>query len=100
VKVQCGKVLKYLGMTLDFTTARQVKMLMFDYVDDLLRDYKKAAPDEHGTKTSAAPGICLWWTMTARSWIQRRLSSSTIWWPRLCLPPRERDQTPAQPCLS
>ena len=28
---------------------------MFDYVDDLLRDYKKAAPDEHGTKSSAAP---------------------------------------------
>jgi hypothetical protein len=28
---------------------------MFDYVDDLLRDHKKAAPEEHGTKTSAAP---------------------------------------------
>ena len=55
LKVQCGEVLNYLGMTLDFTTAGQVKVSMFDFVDDLLRDYKKAAPEEHGTKTSAAP---------------------------------------------
>ena len=55
LKVQRGKVLKYLGMTLDFTTAGQVKVSMFDYVDDLLRDYKKAAPEEHETKSSAAP---------------------------------------------
>jgi hypothetical protein len=55
LKVQRGKVLEYLGMTLDFTTAGQVKVSMFNFVDDLLRDYKKAAPEEHGTKTSAAP---------------------------------------------
>ena len=55
LKVQRGKVLNYLGMTLDFTTPGQVKVSMFDFVDDLLRDYKKAAPEEHGTKTSAAP---------------------------------------------
>ena len=55
LKVQPRKVLKYLGMTLDFMTARQVKVSMFDYVDDLLRDHKKAAPEEHGTKSSAAP---------------------------------------------
>jgi hypothetical protein len=55
LKVHCGKVLKYLGMTLDFMMAGQVKVSMFDYVDDLLRDYKKAAPEEHRTKTSVAP---------------------------------------------
>ena len=36
LKVQRGKVLNYLGMTLDFTTAGQVKVSMFDFVDDLL----------------------------------------------------------------
>jgi hypothetical protein len=55
LKVHHGKVLKYLGMTLDFMTAGQVKVSMFDFVDDLLRDYKKAAPEERGTKTSVAP---------------------------------------------
>ena len=55
LKVQRGKVLEYLGMTLDFTTAGQVKVSMFNFVDDLLRDYRKAAPEEHGIKTSAAP---------------------------------------------
>jgi hypothetical protein len=54
LKVHHGKVLKYLGMTLDLT-AGQVKVSMFDYVDDLLQDYKKAAPEERGTKTSVAP---------------------------------------------
>ena len=36
LKVQRENVLKYLGITLDFTTAGQVKVSMFDYVDDLL----------------------------------------------------------------
>jgi hypothetical protein len=43
------------GMPLSFTAAGQVKVSMCDYLDDLLQDYKKAAPEERGTKTSAAP---------------------------------------------
>lgn len=42
-------------MTLDFTTPGQVKVSMFACVDEILAAYKKAAPKEMGTKTSAAP---------------------------------------------
>jgi hypothetical protein len=58
LEVYHGKVLKYLGMTLDFMTAGQVKVSMFDFVNDLLQDDKKAAPEESGIKTSAAPRDC------------------------------------------
>jgi hypothetical protein len=55
LKVHRGKVHKYVSMALNFMTAGQVKVLMFDFVDDLLRDYKKGAPEESITKRSAAP---------------------------------------------
>ena len=36
-------------------TAGQLKASMFDFVNELLRDHKKAAPEESGIKTSVAP---------------------------------------------
>ena len=53
--VHRGKVHKYLGMTLDFTTPGQVKVTMFDYIKEILATFEKVAPMELGTKTSAAP---------------------------------------------
>jgi hypothetical protein len=53
--VHCRKVHKYLGTTLDVTTPGQVKVSMFAYIDEILSAYKKAAPKELGTKTSATP---------------------------------------------
>jgi hypothetical protein len=54
--VSRGKIHKYLGMTLDYTVCGQVKITMFDYVDEILTDFDKAEPKGGGTKTSAAPG--------------------------------------------
>jgi hypothetical protein len=54
--VSRGKIHKYLGMTLDCTVRGQVKITMFDYVDEILTAFNKAEPKGGGTKTSAAPG--------------------------------------------
>jgi hypothetical protein len=53
--VSRGKIHKYLGMTLDYTVCGQVKITMFDYVDEILTAFNKAELKGGGTKTSAAP---------------------------------------------
>jgi hypothetical protein len=53
--VSRGKIHKYLGMTLDYTVRGQVKITVFDYVDEILTAFDKAEPKGGGTKTSAAP---------------------------------------------
>jgi hypothetical protein len=53
--VSRGNVHNYLGMTLDYTVRGQVKITMFDYVDEILTAFDKAEPKGGGTKTSAAP---------------------------------------------
>jgi hypothetical protein len=53
--VSRGKLHKYLGMTLYYTVCGQVKITMFDYIDEILNTFDKAAPKGGGTKTSAAP---------------------------------------------
>jgi hypothetical protein len=55
MKVSRGKIHKYLGMTLDYSVCGQVKITMFDYVDEILTAFDKAEPKGGGTKTSAAP---------------------------------------------
>ena len=55
MKVSRGKVHKYLGMTLDFSTKGQCKVTMLDYVREIIADFEKAAPKEEGTKLCAAP---------------------------------------------
>jgi hypothetical protein len=42
-------------MTLDYTVCGQVKITMFDYVDEILTAFDKAEPKRGSTKTSAAP---------------------------------------------
>jgi hypothetical protein len=53
--VSRGKIHKYLGMTLDYTVCGQVKITMFDYIDEILTAFDKAEPKGGGAKTSAAP---------------------------------------------
>jgi hypothetical protein len=53
--VSRGKIHKYLGMTLDYTVRGQVKITMFDYVDDILTDFDKTEPKGGGTETIVAP---------------------------------------------
>ena len=67
MKVHRGKVHKYLGMTLDFSTKRQVKISMVDYVKEIVAAWDKAPKlDNDGftevksrrvmkSKSSAAP---------------------------------------------
>jgi hypothetical protein len=50
-----GKIHKYLGMTLDYTIRGQVKITMFDYVNEIITAFNKAEPKGGGTKTSSAP---------------------------------------------
>ena len=53
--VRRGKVHKYLGMNLDFTTPKQVKITMLDYIQEILAAFDAADPKAAGTKSSAAP---------------------------------------------
>ncbi len=53
--VSRGKVHVYLGMTLDYTVPGQVKLSMFDYIQELVDAFDKADPSGGGVKTSAAP---------------------------------------------
>jgi hypothetical protein len=39
--VSRGEIHKYIGMTLDYTARGQVKIAMFDYVDEILTDFDK-----------------------------------------------------------
>jgi hypothetical protein len=52
--VSRSKIHKYLGMTLDYTVRGQVKITMFDYVDEILTAFDKAELKGGGTKSSAA----------------------------------------------
>jgi hypothetical protein len=53
--VSRGKIHKYLGMTLDYAVRGQVKITMFEYVNEILTAFDKAEPKGGDTETSAAP---------------------------------------------
>ena len=53
--VSQGKVHTYLGMMLDYSIPGQVKISMFDYIEEILAAFNKAEPKGAGTKSSAAP---------------------------------------------
>jgi hypothetical protein len=52
--VSRGNIHKYLGTTLDYTVRGQVKITMFDYVDEILTAFDKAKPKGGDTKNGAA----------------------------------------------
>jgi hypothetical protein len=52
--VSRGKIHKYIGMTLDYTVRGQVKITIFDYVNEILNAFDKAEQKGGGTNTSAA----------------------------------------------
>ena len=45
MKVARAKVHKYLGMTLDFTTPKIVKVTMLEYVDEIIESWDKACSE-------------------------------------------------------
>ena len=57
MKANQGKVHKYLGMALDYTTVGQVKITMLEYINKTLDAFDKADPIGGGNKSSSAPAI-------------------------------------------
>ena len=57
MKLNHGKLQKYLGMTLDYTTVGQVKTTILDYIGEVLYDFDKAEPTGDGTKSSNSQAI-------------------------------------------
>jgi hypothetical protein len=53
--VSRGKMHTYLGMKLDYTTKRQAKITMFDFLDKIIVDFERIEPNHSGSKSSAAP---------------------------------------------
>ena len=50
MQVECRKVHKYLGMTLDYTTVSQAKTTILEYIDEILYSFDKAYATGGGTK--------------------------------------------------
>ena len=50
-----GKVLEYLGMTLDYSVDGQVKITMLGCINECIKLFEKMAPKKQGSKSSAAP---------------------------------------------
>ena len=52
--MNCGKVHKYLGMTLDYSTVGQVKITMLDYIDEIINTFDTSYPPGGGNSSSDA----------------------------------------------
>ena len=50
MKVNCGKVHKYLGVALEYYIVGQVKITMLDYIDELIDTFDKSYTIGGGTK--------------------------------------------------
>ena len=57
MKLKRGKIHKYLGMQIDFSVAGQVKITMFDYIQEMLEDFHKFDPSKTVSRTPAADHI-------------------------------------------
>ena len=56
-KLKRGKIHEYLGMQLDFSVAGQVKITIFDYIQEMLEDFQKFDPSKTVSRTPAAGHI-------------------------------------------
>ena len=54
MKLKRGKIHEYLGMQLDFTVTGQVKIAMFDYIQEMLEDFHKYYLSKTVSRTPAA----------------------------------------------
>ena len=89
MSVSQGKVHKYLGMDLNISVRGQVKISMFNFIDEILAAFDKAEPKGAGMKSSAASKIFSLSTQTARRSPQTRPYRSTTLWPRCYILPQE-----------
>ena len=49
-EVNRGKLHKYLGMTLDYTTVGQVNITMLEYIKEIINNFDKSYPTGSVTK--------------------------------------------------
>lgn len=61
MKVHQGKVHKYLGMTLDFSTKCQIKILMVDFANDVVAASDKVAPQVNEDSLKPVQKRCRKW---------------------------------------
>ena len=54
MKLKRGKIHEYLGMQLDFSIAGQVKITMFDYIQEMLKGFHKFDPSKTVSCTPVA----------------------------------------------
>ena len=57
MKLKRGKIHEYFGMQLDFSVVGQVKITMFDYIQEMLEDFHKFDPNKSIYRTPAADNI-------------------------------------------
>ena len=80
MQVNSGKVQKYIGMTLAFTTLGQGNITMLDSIDEIINTFDKSYPTGGGTKSSAAPDIIFKVDEDCKNLIPKKLWSFITWW--------------------
>ena len=53
MKLNRGMIHKYLGMTLDYSTRSEVKITMYNYIRDIITDFKQYDPSNKNACTPA-----------------------------------------------
>jgi hypothetical protein len=83
-------------MTLDYTVHGQEKIMMINYVEEILTAFDKAEPKGRGTKSSAASENLFKIDEDCEKLQPSKAVDSTTWWQRLCMPPNVLGPIPAQ----
>ena len=54
MKLNRGMIHEYLGMTLDYSNRGEVKITMYNYIRDIITDFKQYDPSNNKARTPAA----------------------------------------------
>ena len=54
MKLKCGMIHEYLGMILDYYNQGEVKITMYNYIRDIIIDFKQYHPSNNNARTPAA----------------------------------------------
>ena len=54
MKLNRGMIHEYLGMKLDYSTRGEVKITMYNYISEIITDFKKYDPSNKNARTPAA----------------------------------------------
>ena len=91
IKVACRKVHTNVGMTLDFTTPKIVKVTMFEYIDEIINAWDKACSEfDDGYKVVSAHTRLLLQHPTICLRLMRMPCNLTRHWPRYSTTSRQR----------